>query len=418
MQTAAALLDALHSLGQKGIPLQRVYRLLYNSQLLAMGLDATAQREIPGLIQALRQQRFRWGRNQRQDFIASRGVSLILSAYAAAQDAPYVHGLRADTGIHSALKASKFALKHARWLWSLRLIPHATNPSAQTASLLANWVADGRFRELAARYFKAYPQPEPASHAALSQTLSPDSLYGLLCHLALRRLDAYLTETASRTPAGHLRFVRHMNGLLVAWTGDAEKTEQFKREIKAVLHGQGLGIGSESSAKRLHATQEATYCEFLGYEMAISPHAATLRMPRQRLTQIHRAYMARGKPISRGERVALPDSAICALYAQEFGAVDQYYALAENRHLLRGVQRTMRSSLLRTLAHKHKCRVSDATRYLSRVRAAEDHALLDNIGKTQFQVKWIDDVQWRDPRQTPAGEPCAVKVARTVRREA
>lgn len=417
MQTAAAVLDALHSLGHKRMPLRRVYRVLYNPQLLALDLDASMRPEIPDLIHALRGQRFRWRRNPRQDGIASRALNHILGAYLAAQDSPHAHGLRAGTGIHSALKASKAILQSARWLWTLRLLPQPTRLPAQAAAALDHWIDDGRFRELIARYFAAYPQPAADPHAALSQTLSPDSLHGLLCHLSLRGLDAYLTETARRKAARGLRFVRYMNWLLIAGAGSEEEAARLEREIKAVLHGQALTPDPES-AERLEQGMRATdQCEFLGYEMALAPNAVpTLRMPRQRWRAVNRAYTARGKPASRGERVVLPDDAICTLYAQEFRAVEQYYALAENRHLVRGVQRTMRSSLLRTLAHKHKCRVNDAVRYLPRARAG--HALLDSVGQTQFQVTWIDDVQWRDPEQVPAGEPCAVKVARTVRREA
>lgn len=419
MQTAAAVLDALHSLGHKRMPLRRVYRVLYNPQLLALGLDADMRPEIPALIHALRGQRFRWRRNPRQDGIASRALNHILGAYLAAQDSPHAHGLRAGTGIHSALKASKAVLQSARWLWTLRLLPQPTRLPAQAAAALERWVDDGRFRDLIARYFAAYPQPAANPHAALSQTLSPDSLHGLLCHLSLRGLDAYLTETARRKAARGLRFVRYMNWLLIAGADSEEEAARLEREIRAVLHGQALTPDPES-AERLEQGMRATdQCEFLGYEMALAPNAVpTLRMPRQRWRAVNRAYTARGKPASRGERVVLPDDAICTLYAQEFGAVEQYYALAENRHLVRGVQRTMRSSLLRTLAHKHKCRVNDAVRYLPRARAGAGHALLDSVGQTQFQVTWIDDVQWRDPEQAPVGEPCAVKVARTVRREA
>ncbi len=419
MQTAEAVLDALHSLGQKRRPLRRVYRVLYNPQLLALGLDADMRPEIPDLIQALRSQRFRWRRNPRQDRIVSRALNRILGAYLAAQDSPYVHGLRAGTGIHSALKASKVVLHSARWLWALRLLPQPASLPAQAVASLACWVDDGRFQELTARYFTAYPQPAANPRATLSQALSPDSLHGLLCHLSLRGLDAYLTETARHKAARGLRFVRYMNWLLIAGAGSEEEAARLEREIRAVLHGQALTPAPESAERLARGTPATIQCEFLGYEMALVPNAVpTLRMPRQRWRAVNRAYTARGKSASRGERVALSDDAICTLYDQEFGAVEQYYALAENRHLVRGVQRTMRSSLLRTLAHKHKCRVNDAVRYLPRACTDAGHALLDNVGPTQFQVTWIDDVQWRDPEQAPAGEPCAVKVARTVRREA
>ena len=131
--------------------------------------------------------------------------------------------------------------------------------------------------------------------------------------------------------------------------------------------------------------------------------------------QVCRPFLRKGKPVSLGDRTQFGDERIWDIYTAEFDAVSQYYTLAENRHRLRSFRWALRSSLYRTLAQKHKCHISEVVRKQNRQRSG---GLVQAIAKTQFQVRWIDDVQWRDPQQVRAGEPCAVKVACTVRREA
>jgi hypothetical protein len=74
--------------------------------------------------------------------------------------------------------------------------------------------------------------------------------------------------------------------------------------------------------------------------------------------------MREGKPIHRGELLLHSDFDIVARYQAEYRGYVQYYALAQNRCRLDKLRWIMQTSLLKTLAAKHKSTVQKmATRY-------------------------------------------------------
>ena len=58
MQSAAAVQDALLSLGRKRQPLHRAYRLLFNPNLYRQFATVDTRLALPSLIEALRAKRF------------------------------------------------------------------------------------------------------------------------------------------------------------------------------------------------------------------------------------------------------------------------------------------------------------------------------------------------------------------------
>ncbi len=422
MQKAEVVLDALHTLGTKNRPLQRGYRLLFNPHMY----PCPADQRVTSLIENLKTQRFRWGQEPGRDELVHTILVRILTHYAAGRDGKYIHGLRPGTGIHSALKAARVIVPKAQWLgiWHLRNLP-ALRPDRIDA-LLAGKVEDRRFRDLLFHFLAHHPQPLAGPENLLTQAWLPTSLHGVCQHLALQELDQHLTGLAAAAgstkavgPSGFLpplRYARYMNWLLVTGNGSREEASQWSKEISALAQGV-----SDSLPQKFTGLQEVTRpmapMGYLGYELSVGEMGSVaLRLSQRQAAEMQRIFQERGKPASRGERTRLPDKAICDLYDREFSAFAQFYALAENRRLLGSVQKTLRSSLWRTLAQKHKCRVSDVALRPGWQNSAPH--LLQKEGKTRFQVQWIDDVQRIDPKQTLVGEPCAMKVACTVRREA
>ena len=422
MQKADVVFDALQSLGRKQLPLLRAYRLLFNPciYLPHEGQDLTL------LIQDLRTQRFRWGRNSAYDDLVHTALVQILTQYISGRDGPYVHGLRSGTGIHSALRAARVIAWNTQWLgvWHLGNLP-ALQPD-RVNGLFTNTVDDKRFRDLLAHFLKFQPVPAETPQSLLSQSWLPAGLHGICQHLALRELDLHLADLASNAGLSamansdgvrtSLRFVRYMNWILVAGNGSLDEASRWSREINALVQCYG-NVPSKEFVFLRPLDHQRSPVLFLGYELIVSRSGnAVLRIPDRQAAKIRRPFQVLGKPASVSERTQLPDSEICELFAQEFGAFDQFYALAENRRLLSSVQETLRSSMWRTLAHKHKCRVSIVARNKNLRRRG--YSLIRKVGKTQFQVNRIDDVRWNDPKQKLVGEPCAMKVACTVRREA
>ena len=64
--------------------------------------------------------------------------------------------------------------------------------------------------------------------------------------------------------------------------------------------------------------------------------------------------MRQGKAVHRPERLVDDDFRIVKQYQAEYRGFVQYYRLAMNAHCLRRVYRVMQTSLLGTLANKHK----------------------------------------------------------------
>ncbi len=418
MQKAEVVFDALHSLGTKNLPLRRAYRLLFNPHIYA----GPADRRLTYLIQDLKTQRFRWGRDAARDELVHSALVRILTRYVAGRDGRQIHGLRAGTGIHSALKGARVVAQRGQWLgiWHLRELP-ALRPDKVDA-WFAGKVEDRRFLDLLFHFLQYRPQPEATPRSLFTQSWIPGSLHGVCHHLVLQELDGHLASLASATAAARdgasspLRYVRYMNWLLAAGNGPKDEAARWSQEISALVQSFAVPTGDESAGLR-DVTRIRTPMRFLGYDLAIASRGkVSLRLSAQSAAEMCRPFQVQGKPAGRGERTPLPDAAICDLYAQEFGAFAQFYALAENRRRLGGVQATLRSSLWRTLAQKRKCRVREVARNTE--LRDRGRILVQKVGKTQFQVNRIDDVRWIDPQQTLVGEPCAVKVACTVRREA
>ena len=422
MQKADVVFDALQSLGTKNLPLMRAYRLLFNP---CMYLPHQSK-DLTLLIQDLKTQRFRWGRDSDQDDLVHGALVRILTEYLSGRDGQYVHGLRCGTGIHSTLRAAKAICRNAQWLgvWHIRNLPDLR--ANRVDGLFLDTVKDKRFRDLLAHFLRFRPHPEEAPEHLITQSWHPAGLHGVCQHLALRELDLHLADMASNTMTmstaegdgnrSSLRFVRYMNWILVAGNGSQEEALRWTKEINALVHCFAE-FSTDDHANLQSVDRLRQPVSFLGYEFTVTvSRRVVLRISDGLAAKMRRPFLVLGKPSSRGERTQLPDSEICELFTQEFKAFDQFYALAENRRLLNSVQETLRSSMWRTLAHKHKCRVSTVAR--DKNLRSKGYSLIRKVGKTQFQVNWIDDVKWNDPKQTLVGEPCAVKVACTVRREA
>jgi hypothetical protein len=121
-----------------------------------------------------------------------------------------------------------------------------------------------------------------------------------------------------------------------------------------------------------HARTESA--RFLGYEIAAQNYPGRrghgkilLRIPTQVIEDKIARYTNEGKPTHRPELSNDSDFTIVGLYGQEFRGYAQYYAYAKNRFWLNRLQWYMRTSLLKTLAKKHKSSVSKmAQRFASR----------------------------------------------------
>jgi hypothetical protein len=128
-----------------------------------------------------------------------------------------------------------------------------------------------------------------------------------------------------------------------------------------------------------HARSQAA--RFLGYEITVQ-HSATkitnrrrsvngvirLRVPISVINAFCSRYLQRGKPAHRSDLFAAPDRDIIRTYGAAYRGIVQYYLLASDVFRLARLCWVMETSLLKTLAGKHRSTVATmARRYKAKV---------------------------------------------------
>jgi hypothetical protein len=155
----------------------------------------------------------------------------------------------------------------------------------------------------------------------------------------------------------------------LGFIGPKQEAVQIKRQLRDWL-GANLHLDlSEEKTLLTNATKGAT--RFLGYEIVNQqcPTKCTngqrstngriaLRVPGAVIQQKCQRYQRAGKPIHRPKRTVESDASIVLGYQQEYRGVVQYYLLATNVCHLDRLRRVMEVSLLKTLAAKHRTRMT------------------------------------------------------------
>jgi len=141
MQSAKAYLELIRERGKKGLPLERIYRQLFNQDLFLMAYgkisrnkgamthgvtdetpDGMSLEKIGVIIEALRHERYQWLPARRtyipkkngkkrplgmpvwSDKLVQEVIRLILEAYYEPQFSDHSHGFRAERGCQTALR--------------------------------------------------------------------------------------------------------------------------------------------------------------------------------------------------------------------------------------------------------------------------------------------------------------------------
>jgi hypothetical protein len=152
---------------------------------------------------------------------------------------------------------------------------------------------------------------------------------------------------------------------LLAFSGPKAEAETIKRQLKEFLRDDLKLELSEEKTLITHAQTEKA--RFLGYELQVQ-HADTkhtgnrrmangvvaLRLPKAVVQKKCALYQKDGKPIHRNLLVQQSDFDIVSHYGAEYRGLVNYYLLASNVHDLKYLHWVMQTSLLRTLASKHK----------------------------------------------------------------
>jgi hypothetical protein len=167
-----------------------------------------------------------------------------------------------------------------------------------------------------------------------------------------------------------LRYIRYADDFLLGFAGPEAEAEEIKEQLRAFLRENLRLELSQEKTLITHAHTRAA--RFLGYEIAtqhaddkLSRHKVrcingriALRVPEDVVEKHCAKYQRDGKPVHRAELRHESDFAIVDKYQQKYRGLMQYYAQAVNIGRFRKLHWTMESSLLKTLATKHRTTVT------------------------------------------------------------
>jgi hypothetical protein len=195
---------------------------------------------------------------------------------------------------------------------------------------------------------------------------------------AVRALRKQRRELPSQDPNDpeyrRLRFVRYADDWALGFSGPKAEAEQIKQELRDFLREVLKLELSEEKTLVTHARTSAA--KFLGYHI-VSQHAddkldrrgqrqvnemVSLRVPLEVIEKKCALYMRQGKPAQRAQLLDDSDYSIVGKYQAEYRGVVQYYLLAQNVGQFGKLKWVAETSLLKTLAGKHKSSVAAMAR--------------------------------------------------------
>ncbi len=230
MRETHTILQLLRERGKKRLPLERVYRLLYNPDLfltaygriyrndgaLTKGTteetaDGMTQDKIAKIIDDLRHERYRWSPAKRvyipkkngtkrplgvqswSDKLVQEVIRLLLDAYLEPQFSPHSHGFRPERGCHTALREI-----YHNWVGSVWFIEGDISKCFDTLShelllsILRETIKDERFLRLISGLLKAGYLEDWRWKQTYSGTPQGSIVSPILANLYLDKLDKFV----------------------------------------------------------------------------------------------------------------------------------------------------------------------------------------------------------------------------------
>ena len=354
------------------------------------------------------------------DKLLQEVIRMILEAYYEPQFSEHSHGFRPKRGCHTALQEIQ-TWKGTRWFIEGDISSYFdTIDHGVLITMLSKQIKDGRFIRLIKNMLEAGYLDDWKFHKTISGTPQGGVISPLLANIYLHQFDKWVGEELipqytrgkkqkansaynrlSRrikcyqekgdykkahqliverrnlpsvdtydTTYRRLRYVRYADDFILGFTGSKAEAKDIKKQIgdflKIKLH---LELSQEKTLIT-HATEESA--KFLGYEIKAQRvndyidnkgrrsvnGVIALFVPASVIESKCHQYMKNGKSIHRNNLLHDDDFSIVQTYQQEYRGLVQYYILAQNLSWFSKVYWYMETSLLKTLAFKHKSSIN------------------------------------------------------------
>jgi group II intron reverse transcriptase/maturase len=234
IRNADTILTVIRERGRRGLPLERVYRLLYNPDLYLKAyaklyrnqgamtrgstpetVDGMSEQKIDSIIDALRYERYQWTPVRRtyiakkhstkkrplglpswSDKVLQEVIRLILEAYYEPHFSELSHGFRPERGCHTALQTIQQTWTGTKWFIEGDISKYFDTIShTKLIEILARNVKDERFLGLMRKLLDAGYMEEGVKRSTLSGAPQGAVLSPLLSNVYLNEFDQWVETT-------------------------------------------------------------------------------------------------------------------------------------------------------------------------------------------------------------------------------
>ncbi len=404
MEKIDAIIEAMRHERYRFSPARRTYIPKKNGKLRPLGLPT-------------------WS-----DKLVGEVIRLLLEAYYEPQFSGYSHGYRPGRGCHTALREVEKTWTGTTWFIEGDISDCFSSLDHEIMiRILSEKIHDNRFLRLIKQMLTAGYLEDWTYNATLSGAPQGGVVSPILSNIYLNELDKYvetvlipqytrgtrrrrnsahnkmncritrarrlgdrvtarqLRRQLRQLPAGdpqdpgfrRLRYNRYADDHILGFTGPKAEAEAIKDQLARFLHDElKLELSPEKTLITHARTRAARY---LSYEIT-TQHCdsrvtngqrtvngkVALRISRDVIKAKRAPYLRHGKPWHRPAMQNLDDYEIVKIYGAEYRGIVQYYRLAYDVSWLNGFQWVVQTSMLKTLAAKHK---STVLKMASRYRA-------------------------------------------------
>jgi hypothetical protein len=351
-------------------------------------------------------------------------VRLLLEAYYEPQFSSCSHGFRPRRGCHTALSEVARTWTGTTWFIEGDIFDcYGSFDHQVMLTTLAEKIRDNRFLRLVRSMLQAGYLEDWQWNATLSGVPQGGVVSPVMSNIYLHRLDSFagtvlipeytrgrvrkplaeharvraaigrarkrgdratarqLRKRLHGMPSGdprdpgcrRLHYCRYADDILFGFAGPKAEAEEIKQRLAAFLRDE---LKLELSADKTLITHARTQAaRFLGYEITVLHNdrkvtrgrrsangTVSLRVPAAVIKAKSAPYLARGKPARQPPLISKDDHTVVAAYGARYRGIVQYYLLAGNVARLDRLHWVMETSLLKTLANKHRSSVTKMAR--------------------------------------------------------
>lgn len=279
MRDAETIIGLVQERGKKGLPLERVYKLLFNRELylkaygkiyrnkgaMTHGVteetpDGMSMEKIDTIIEALRYERYQWLPARRtyipkkdgkmrplgmpvwSNKLVQEVIRLILEAYYEGQFSDHSQGFRPKRGCHTALREIYYNWKGTTWFIEGDIAKCFDRLDHEyLLSILSEKIHDGRLINLIKELLRAGYLEEWKFNMTLSGTPQGGILSPLLANIYLDRLDKfvetvlipkYTRGTRKRLSREYLKLMKHSS--IQRQGGKVQQAQELKRQAQSM----------------------------------------------------------------------------------------------------------------------------------------------------------------------------------------